>query len=317
MRTTFRMAELLETRWVRRSRCEEPEEHAEVALLEAADAGDPTAIAVYNDWLIDHGDPRGELAGLRAAPADEMIDARITELERECGIELFGLFAVLPAEFREQFSLVWRHGWIDEVIARHKWFPNGGGMYGEDAREAVHQVLHAPMARFVRWIDLDTAFAGACASLEACPHTQRIRRMRLHGVPQVLDAFPQLEELEVDAHAGRGHPAIRSLTLRTRGGGFDIAGDWPALHHLTIALDEPDLETFRALRTWLRTTKLHITELVIANDRRLPANVVEAMIEGPLLDHLEVLQLALPPQPRSLRKLEAALARRGARVVID
>jgi hypothetical protein len=303
-----RIAELVETKWERRSPCEHVEESATSELLEGVTAGDPTAIAVYNDWLLDRGDPRGELASLRAAEPDPEVASEIELVEREHAIELFGLLAVLHPRYREQFELIWRNGWIDTVIARHKWFSDGGGMYGEDAREAVHHVLHAPMARFVRRLELDGSFAHACATFRGCRHTRRIRAIRLVEARSidVIDAFPELEELETTAIATRGHPSVRTLTLRAgRGAIVNLTDDWPRLQRLAIILDGADLQAYRSMRSWFRACKLPaLAELAISSERRLPAAVIDALVEGSIPDRLRLLELDVEPTERAMAKLE-------------
>ncbi len=311
-----RMAELVETQWRRRSPCEDRPDRADAELIEAVAGGEAMAAQVYNDWLLDRDDPRGELASLRAqrdVGSNADVDARIAEVEREHGVELFGLLAVLHVRFRAQFELVWRHGWIHGVIARHKWFSDGPGMDGADTREALHHLLHAPMARFVRELDLDTRFADACSSFTSCVHFDRIRRIRLRGVGQtsVLDAFPSLEEVELPVTAA-SHPRVHTLTIHVEDGReLRLAGAWPALRRLTLVLGERNHDGYPSVRSWLRNHAADasdaIRELVVRSDRRMSPRLVTALAESPLLEQLDVLELDLLPAEKPLRKLEAAL----------
>jgi hypothetical protein len=306
-----RVAQLVETRWERRSPCEEVPELAELELVAGVGGGDPSAVAVYNDWLLERDDPRGELASLRAAPRDDAVELRIADLERERGVELFGLLAVLHARYRAQFELGWRHGWIDEVLARHRWFSDGPGIYGVDAREALHHLIHAPMARFVRHLDLDETFTYACARFIGCPHSERIRSLRLCGAHthDVLDAFPAIEALELPAITdARGHPRVRTLKLQVHGGHeIRLAGAWPALRRLTLVLGDRNHDAYQSVRSWLRNhVPEAITELALSGNR-LPGRLIDSLVESPVLEQLDILELDVEPGANELRRLEAAL----------
>lgn len=113
--------------------------------------------AVLRDSLIERGDPRGELAALRAGRPDARA---LGSLEKTRGIELFGLFALLPRAWRDQIAFGWRDGWIDEIAVS-----------GSPHHEVVHAALHAPMARFARTLTLDES-----VTLEPCACLARITR---------------------------------------------------------------------------------------------------------------------------------------------
>jgi hypothetical protein len=147
----LRVAELLATGWRRTSRFADD-------LLEVDEppflVEDDATRDVYRDWLLEHGDPRGELVALRSA--DPLDTRAIASLEKTRGVELFGLFAMLPRTWRDDVSFVWRCGWIDEIVVQH----------GRTIEELVHAALHAPMARFARYLVLDAAPAFACRCLD-------------------------------------------------------------------------------------------------------------------------------------------------------
>lgn len=150
----LRVAELLETGWRRTSRFADDLPLADELPFPVED--DP-AREVYRDWLLERGDPRGELVALRSA---DPLDARaIASLEKTRGVELFGLFAMLPRTWRDDISFVWRRGWIDEIVVQH-------GRIAGPGDELVHAALHAPMARFARYLMLDVAPAFVCGCLD-------------------------------------------------------------------------------------------------------------------------------------------------------
>jgi hypothetical protein len=150
----LRVAELLDTGWRRTSRFADD-------LLESEElpfpVDDDAAREVYRDWLLERGDPRGELATLRAA--DPLDTRAIASLEKTRGVELFGLFSMLPRTWRDDVSLVWRRGWVDEIVVQH------GSVVGP-LEELVHAALHAPMARFARYLTLDVRPKFTCACLD-------------------------------------------------------------------------------------------------------------------------------------------------------
>lgn len=111
----------------------------EPELVKQIDAGDRDALAVYTDWLIERGDPRGELAALRRT--DDR--AKIASLEKTRGLELYGPLAFAPRAWHDRYAYVWRDGWVDEIH-----FAEDLAMPRE--RELVLHVVHAPMARFAR-----------------------------------------------------------------------------------------------------------------------------------------------------------------------
>jgi hypothetical protein len=244
-----RIAELVEIGWDRRSGCETVDEPGDADLLAGVSAFDPDALAVYTDLLLERGDPRGELATLRATARDTAVTTRLAQLEHEHRGELFGALAMLPDGYREQFELVYRRGWIAEIHARYRWT-----VPKVDERAALYFVLHAPMTRFAHTLELDGSYATACLQLR-CEHLGRFRTLRLTagGSMHVLDVLPGLEELVVGYNAHRGHPGIRRLTITASPDGtVAFGGDWPALEHVTIEHAKPlDQRSLRPLEAEL------------------------------------------------------------------
>src|SRR5262249_30315741 len=86
----------------------------EHAILDAIDDR-PERLAVYTDWLLERGDPCGELASLRARherDRDRNLGALIQRAELAHDRALFGLAHVAPSP-RGVVRPVWRDGWID------------------------------------------------------------------------------------------------------------------------------------------------------------------------------------------------------------
>ncbi|MDQ3336326.1 MAG: hypothetical protein M4D80_14250 [Myxococcota bacterium] len=230
-----RIAELLDDRWIRATPfvddlvvAEEP------ALVAEALAGDRDALAVYTDWLLDRGDPRGELAALRTAPTPD--ERKISSLEKTRGVELFGPLSTLGNRWRDQFAYVWRDGWVDEIVFRHAI----QHVRTPPDKEVMQHALHAPMARFTRWLNVDTWYViPICESLgDTC--VAQIRGVRHDCVTicygLMLEALPALEELELlrTSVVEAGHPRVRRLRVTVDEDQLDIRGEWPSLHTLEI-----------------------------------------------------------------------------------
>ncbi|HEU0029111.1 MAG TPA: hypothetical protein VFQ53_00670 [Kofleriaceae bacterium] len=304
-----RIAELLESRWTRRTPCETVGDVATRELLDAVTAGDRDAIEVYNDLLIERGDVCGEYASLRAIDApDARVRDRLAELEQLHRPRLYGVFGALPDAARAHFELVWRHGWIYEVIVRWRTQPRDAPTV--TLHDALYALLHAPMARFVQSLDLERELANTSVR---CPHTDQITTLRISGPAtlEALAAYPALRELEIVGHADVDHPTIETVILRMVGRQprISITGQLPNLRRLVIVLTDPDRHAFAALRDWVRSLRPpRVDELAIWGRRRLSAAVIEALAASPLVDTLRILELAPAPAPAQLDALALALA---------
>lgn len=238
----MRIAELLEDRWQRTSEfIDDLAASAEPALVADIDAGDRDALAVYTDWLLERGDPRGELAVLRATPELDM--RRIASLEKTRRVELFGPLGMLDRRWREQFTYLWRDGWIDEVIFHRR--EDDSWTIPPD-KEVMQHALHAPMARFTRWLTVDDWYVMPIwECLGRCTCLANIRGVRHDAVTscfrEMLDALPALEELELrlTSITTGGHPRVRRLRVTVDDDPLDIRGEWPALRQLEIVCKRP------------------------------------------------------------------------------
>lgn len=195
------------------------------AQLHAQFDGD--ALAIYNDWLIDRGDPCGEVAALRAKQIDT------SELEKARGYELYGSFADLLAHRpsdRPRIAPAWSHGWIEGWRLHH--LAHG---------TLLAFAMHAPLARFanrlVVWHDVH-----APTVRYALARTSRRKAIRyctfaeVGMATQLLGVLPNLETLTMPSGETVGHDRVRNLTLE-----IDelhdqpmITGAWPALERLTL-----------------------------------------------------------------------------------
>lgn len=320
-----RTAELLETRWRRISACEiEPERAPHPALTAAAASGDPAARAVYHDWLLEHGDACGELAALRAVDSTPEVARRIDEVERERGVELYGLLAVLGPAWWAQFELGWRDGWIESITARHVFMTDGRAMTTLEARTALHSLLHAPMSRFVRHLVLDDEFlAHAEDDLERCPHLRGIDELTLLGrAPSLQELQPRLPGLRRISLLGGirslGHAGVESMVLTIRPDAPAwLLGRWPALRSLELRLERCDRGVVDSVTRLLRNGAVRgIRELRIVGDRALGSGVFEGLFEGDAERALRTLVIAVPLRRVTLELLQVAAPARGFQLVL-
>jgi hypothetical protein len=296
-----RIADLLADRWIRTTPFVDDLVVApEPTLVEAIDAGDRDALAVYTDWLIERGDPRGELAALRAA--SEPDERKIGSLEKTRGVELFGPLCMLPRTWREHFAYVWRQGWIDEVVFARV---EQDVPLPPDA-ELMQHALHAPMARFARWLSVDTWYSTPIwECLGACSCLRRIRGLRYASAMachrEMLDALPALEELELldcDSTSG-GHRGVRRMRMHLRITSLaELAGEWPSLRRLELAADNSI-----ALARSLKVLDLpQLREVVIEADE-LVDDVVRMVVDRTA--HLETLEIRAQLSEDARRMLAA------------
>lgn len=215
---------------------------------------DPETAAIYNDWLIERGDPCGELAALRAR------GVATAELEQARGYELYGalhdILAELPAH-RARIEPQWTHGWIEGWLLDRL---SLGTLFGF--------ALQAPMARFARRLVVRFGVHGPTLRYALARSTRRtaIRTLEVaeRGMAsQLLGVLPALDALAMPAgETTDGHDRVRTLTLdvgTTRVGAL-FTGAWPAVERLAIRaprvagrivaklVDAAPFEKLRALR---------------------------------------------------------------------
>lgn len=215
---------------------DELQEHAIVQCGEGDEDERAARLAVYRDWLIDHGDPCGELASLRArqeTDPDPTLGGAIQQLELARERELFGLLTALP-NFRDGLKPLYRHGWID------------GFEVATSSGTLTTFSLLAPMSRFVRRLVLLRTHSPEFRSAVALSSRRgQIRTLELgtHGYAQeLLDVLPNLHTFQIlgGTPVLRGHPGVKKLVaLVERGGG--LHGSWPSLRELELRVGEHTL----------------------------------------------------------------------------
>ncbi|HET9627318.1 MAG TPA: TIGR02996 domain-containing protein [Kofleriaceae bacterium] len=208
-----------------------------VAALEAAilaDPDDPAPYAVYADWLLERGDPRGELislqlaqeTGQRATGRRSLPAAIARHLEAHAGSLLGPLAALLPNP-RDPLTgpLTWRRGFLDRVTL------DGGR--GRDLGAVVDDVVRHPSGRFLRALTLRTDH------LDEAHHA-------------------------VDALVARAPATLAELDFEVRDQPLDVTTLWPALPNLrrlnlaARAFDLGAVRIPRAERARFATTRLSV-----------------------------------------------------------
>jgi uncharacterized protein (TIGR02996 family) len=231
--------------------CENPELEATCR----ASPGAPEPWAVYADWLMGEGDPRGELAALHCNGKEN--EAR--KFLKAHGARLLGdLEAHLGGGIRE---LRWRHG-----------FPIGATLVNPDADSSVkldeltRAFLALPLARFIESLRFglasyasDNDWTSTLAAVTRAEQAPRVRELLFNDYTyedceiswtpfgdfsKAWAKLPALEVLHVRSGAGGvlGELALPSLTtfIRESGGlraseiASICAARWPKLVHLEV-----------------------------------------------------------------------------------
>ncbi|HWU86359.1 MAG TPA: TIGR02996 domain-containing protein, partial [Kofleriaceae bacterium] len=235
------------------------------AELEEAILADPDAreaYAVYADWLLERGEPDGELVAIQLAledaPGDAALQARERELVAAREQELRRLFYY--AVWQEICDPVWRRGVLHAIAVR-------GGAYTDDNACAYRELVADPIARFLRELTVrpatvihgeptpgDAALVEAIAEVGAPralrrlvfdPQEFQVSWTRLTDLSPIYRHLTRLEELVIEAGdvtLGRiDLPALRSLEIVTGGLRAHVlesiaAASWPRLERLVIYL---------------------------------------------------------------------------------
>jgi uncharacterized protein (TIGR02996 family) len=232
----------------------------EDAILADPDSRD--AYAVYADWLLQHGDPDGELIAVQLALEDVPGDAALLARERE-------LVAAREPQLRRLYHYavskeisdpVWRRGLLHAITVEGDAYSNGNAMaYEELVRDPVSRFLRKLTVRPATMVgaqrtDEDSAIVDAIAALGVPralrrlvfdPQDFQISWTRLTDLSPIYRHLDRLEELVIqtgEATLGAIElPGLRSFELVT--GGLRshalasiAAASWPRLQSLVVYL---------------------------------------------------------------------------------
>ncbi|MDB4959960.1 MAG: Molybdate metabolism regulator [Myxococcales bacterium] len=249
---------------------------------------DREQLAVYADWLIERGDPCGELAALRAraeaAPTPALTTA-IAELEEARGDEIFGLYAGLVDQ--GVIELAWTHGWVTTIRVgqREPARPPPYRHHPESSHGTlVGIVLLAPIARFVRHLEFPRVHTSDVRSaIATSPRRDSIRQLTVtspHHVQELLDVMPKLEILAMPAGTKvRGHASVDTIKL---------------------AIDTPEVIPDLLQGEWPSLRSVSITS------RRDISAALAMLAERPLMATLRVLEVTAPLETPIIRVLREA-----------
>jgi uncharacterized protein (TIGR02996 family) len=294
------------------------------AALEAAIADDPDsreAVAVYGDWLLEQGDPEGELVAVQLAleerPGDLPLRAREQTLITERTAALARMYFVAMGAIREP---IWRRGLLSGITVH-------GDAYSNETAMACEELLADPCSRFLR--DLTVRSVTVMHGDPTPGDGDLVAAIAKHGVPRTLrrlaflpldfqiswtrltdlsPAYPQLERLEElvieagDLALGTiDLPALRSLELVTGGLRAHViasiaAGGLRALERLIVYFGR---EAYGGTCTFADAERLlvdgalapTVTELGLANCE-FANELVEPLALAPLLGRLRRLDLS-------------------------
>jgi hypothetical protein len=216
---------------------------AEAAISAAAISDQDDHLSVYADWLIEQGDPCGELASLRARDQrvhEPELTVAIKELETTRADEIFGLYAGLYDQSQIRFD--WSRGWVTTIDVGAASQPPYRHHPESSLGTLVSLALLAPIARFVRRLNfLRIHTSDVRSAIATSPRRHSIRQLGLTSrqhAQELLDVLPKLDELVMPTGAVvRGHPAVTSIALHQSGPDLPpglLEGEWPALHTLSI-----------------------------------------------------------------------------------
>lgn len=238
------------------------------AELEAAILADPDArdaYAVYADWLLEHGDPDGELIAVQLALEDAPGDAKLKERERK-------LLDVKEDQLRRLFYVgvhrairhpIWRRGVLHSIEVR-------GAEDGAVTATAYTKLLADPCSRFLRELTVRSenvqrgrrtpATSAIVDAIAASGAPRGLRRLAFYPVntsisdtwlsdlSPIYPHLPGLEELVI--HAGDvtlgeiDLPSLRTFELEAHDPYPHVPSNlataaWPRLERLVLDIGNP------------------------------------------------------------------------------
>lgn len=154
--------------------------------LEAAIVqGDDDGYMVYGDWLMEQGDPRGAMAGIKGDTKKSQ--AKAAAIAWKLPTFFYGplaVFAVESAERQHPVAATWKHGWMDTLRLSAV---SNELMPVSDCGELVAQLPKVTSSRLLRELTI--------------------------GCPKINDQFQFAGTIEALIKALPGMPNLRRLTL--------------------------------------------------------------------------------------------------------
>ena len=297
----------------------------------AADAGDRAAWLVYADWLMDRGDPRGQLVAAYARGDYGAVRALLDAHEGR----FYGRFATDLRRFAE---ISWRHGFWHlakvprEPVDLRTLPPDIDGLEG-----LVQAVLSHPSAALLAAIHvhgirspstqhaiieiLSTRPSLQSLLLHASPPRRLFAREEVQGIASLealWGSLPRLEALDVCGRVFLGEidaPELATLTVDSERSPHDLIGSLcrgrlPALEHLTLRLRRPEpADLVEAAAPLLRCRSLPRLAWLELQLRPCSDQILPLLLASPLLPALSHLRLGLDLTDAGLRTLLAGADR--------
>lgn len=282
-----------------------------------ASPDDPAPWSVYADWLLEHGDPLGEVASNDDATARVMFDDHLRELGTE----------------PEHVTIERRHGFPRRATIKIAEVDGADPIGLADAARSVRtcsagrfiDVLRFGLAGYTNHND----WAPTLRALAAAPHPERIRELyfddyestdceiswaTMGDLTDLFAPFTNLEVLHLKSGAGGtlgelDLPKLRRLIRESGGLGAAeidsiLNATWPRLEHLELWFGDPNYggeSTVAALhRVFDRARFPRLRHLGIVNCTWVE-DAIDALAASRLLPELHSLDLS-----------KGILARRGA-----
>jgi uncharacterized protein (TIGR02996 family) len=210
------------------------ERNAEIEARLAAEEDDELA-AVYADWLIEHGNPVGELF---ACATDEKARRRVLA-------KLGGVLWGPVADYAKLFEVTWgKTGIVGVAVERTTAFELEWG-------RVIGALLDRPIAAFCRSLSIGPLPAEAWSQfyelldvVAARRPRETLRRLALRGgtwnaqIRDIATGYPRLASFEIEAgyvQSSIAHPGVETLTLRL--------DSLPAVEHVMARAELPRLRT--------------------------------------------------------------------------
>jgi uncharacterized protein (TIGR02996 family) len=148
-------------------------------LMEAimANTADPTAYLVYADWLLDHGDARGELIMrmYRHERFDDLLEANPVQLE--------------PTWWKQrQVSVVWRLGFVQRATLAFCMEPGVLRRLSRHPSVALLEELEITDGLAYQWKAFEDALVRLPATVRSVRLPQRMKGALRNAIPKVVFA---------------------------------------------------------------------------------------------------------------------------------
>jgi uncharacterized protein (TIGR02996 family) len=268
---------------------------------------------VYGDWLVEQGDPRGELVAIQArligAPGDRALRAREAQLFAAHRHDWLGALADLPAD---EFAVSWFCGFVEHARILRPARPPA-----VHATQVLDALVEIPSAALLRGLEIDVQRE---ATIELAPYLGRIaqhapglRQLAIRcpgwapstagGFTKLSPRLARLRRLEIETSDSPrvdtiDIPTLRVLDLQCVGmwePDFQalLAPRWRELRWLVVDSDHPEVaagvDDFQRI---VRGTFPALRHLGFPGYPFDGVALFEALAASPLLRHLEALDLS-------------------------